>query len=230
MSESKWRKVDGGEALTLCNELTLLVSEGEGLWWYQITAFDHPEDAIISQFHAPTQAEARQAALEAALNLGKRTVQTAEVELHRIKQAAQDVEDAALVAAHGEVAWEVRDATFAQVHTASLVGHTCRVEVYKHGGVKWELEPEHYGHPYTWEAPDLETAKIRAAAAALREPCKRWRVTIPPQKLNYTGTSGGVVEVEAVSQEGALYKAALALGVAYMAAHHAKGEAVEVVE
>lgn len=228
MSESKWRKVDGGEALTLCNELTLLVSEGEGLWWYQITAFNHPEDAIISQFHAPTQAEARQAALEAALNLGKRTVQTAEAELRRIKQAAQDVADTALVAAHDEVVWEMRDAGFATLHTATVAGHPCRVEVYAHGDVKWQLEPEHYGHPHTWYAPDVDTAKIRAAAAALRSPCKRWRVTLAEVPVGLWKTRGGTVEVWAVTHDGALYRAAQALGAVVIGGRKIEGEAVEV--
>ena len=117
----------------------------------------------------------------------------------------------AQVATTSEIVWAVRDAGFATLHTATVAGHPCCVTQYKTGGVKWELEPEYYGHPLTWDAPDLETAKMRAAAAALREPCKRWRVTLPTQGRGIYRIDGGEVEVWAVTREGALYRAAAAL-------------------
>lgn len=147
--------------------------------------------------------------------------------LNAIKQAAQDADDAALVAPI-DPAWLVRDAGWAVLHAAVVAGHKCLVSVSPDGRVKWELEPEHYGHPLTWDAPDLETAKIRAAAAALREPCKRWRVTLPPQRQIGRRIEGGDVEVWAVTQEGALYRAAQALGAGFIGGGSIEGEAVEV--
>jgi hypothetical protein len=205
-----------------CYETEPRVQPGDDGWIWTI-------GLGYGQHKAASEQEAKCAALEAALALAKRIEQAAGAELRRIKQAAQDVEDAALVATLGGEVWTVRDATFAQVHTAQIEGHHCRVEVYKDGHTQWELEPEYYGHPYTWDAPDVETAKIRAAAAALRDPCKRWRVTIPAQhKLRGGRTKGGTVEVWAVTQEGAMYRAGQALEVVMLGDAPLEGEAVEI--
>lgn len=184
--------------------------------------------------HATLEA-AQFAALEGAVgDLGKLKSKIADCEalLTAARRRVRRAEDAALVAAHGEVVWAVSDAGFATLHTATVAGHPCRVEVYEHGGVKWQLEPEHYGHPYTWDAPDVETAKIRAAAAALREPCKRWRVTLAEVPVGLWKTKGGTVEVWAVTHDGALYRAAQALGAVVIGGRKIEGEAVavEVVE
>lgn len=83
--EIGWIKTDDGDRLTLCNLMHLLVFEGGGVWFYQIIAWNHPEDAIISQFQAPSEAEARQAGLETALAMADRIRETALGELRRIK-------------------------------------------------------------------------------------------------------------------------------------------------
>lgn len=226
---SEWRSTEEGEDLAICNELCVRVFEGAGLWYYQIIS-TYPE-CILSQFQTTSEQGAKIAALEAALALAKRIEETALGELRRNKQAAQDADDAALVAAHGEVVWAVRDAGYATLHTATVAGHPCCVEVYTSGGVKWYLEPDCYGHPHTWDAPDLETAKMRAAAAALRQPCKRWRVTLPAQGRGIYRIEGGEVEVWAVTREGALYRAAAALSSKIYCMGiigEIKGEAVEM--
>jgi hypothetical protein len=199
-------------------------------WAWQVAAIRHGEESLNVVILSESQEEydswqaAQEAGLEAsATKLAKQIECKAAAELRRTKQAAQDADDVALVAAHGDVVWEMRDVGFATVHTATVAGHPCCVEVQPGGHVKWELEPEYYGHPYTWDAPDLETAKIRAAAAALREPCKRWLVTLPDVPHN----KGGTVEVLAVTSEGALYRAARALGWRRMDLA-VKGKAMEV--
>lgn len=224
---SEWRSTEEGEDLAICNELCVRVFEGAGLWYYQIIS-TYPE-CILSQFQTTSEQGAKIAALEAALALAKRIEETALGELRRNKQAAQDADDAALVAAHGELVWQVEEIGHLYWHKATVAGHPCRVTQYKTGGVKWELEPEYYGHPLTWDASDVETAKMRAAAAALRKPCKRWRVRLPTQGRGIYRLDGGEVEVWAVTREGALYRAAAALnGDRIGIMGEIEGEAVEV--
>lgn len=232
---SRWELDQAGMHLELAPNVHLTIYDLPGdLWGWQIAALKYAEPDLKvvvldeSQEDYGSEQAAEMAGLEAALALAKRIEETALGKLRRNKQAAQDADDAALVATAGEIVWAVRDAGFATLHTATVAGHRCCVEVYTSGGVKWELEPEHYGHPLTWYAPDLETAKMRAAAAALREPCKLWRVTLPAQRQAWRRIEGGEVEVWAVTREGALYRAAQALGVGFVGCGSIEGEAVEV--
>ena len=235
---SRWELDQAGMHLELAPGVHLTIYDLPGdLWGWQIAALKYvePELKVVilgeGQEGYGSEQAAETAGLEAALALAKRIEETALGELRRIKQAAQDADDAALVAAHGEVVWAVRDAGFATLHTATVAGHPCCVTEYREGNFKWELEPEHYGHPLTWDAPDLETAKLRAAAAALRQPCKRWRVTLAPQGRGIYRLDGGEVEVWAVTREGALYRAAAALSSKIYCMGiigEIKGEAVEV--
>jgi hypothetical protein len=173
--------------------------------------------------HCETLAKAQIAALGVTVAMYEGRLDDLKAALARTKQAAQDADDAALVAAHGEVVWAVGLAGAGDLHTATVAGHPCYLEDRGDQGVKWWLDPEYYGHPHTWYAPDLETAKRRAAAAALRTPCKRWAVTLPDAPHN----KGGTVEVMAVTSEGALYRATQALGWITLGCE-VKGNAMEV--
>lgn len=230
---SEWEFDGVGMSLLVADHVHVMVYDLDTpqRWACQVTALNRGDDCVhlveSDDEHATMQV-AQVAGLEAALALAKRIEETAGAELRRIKRAAQDADDAALVATIGGEVWTARDAGWAVLHTAQVAGHRCLVSVSPDGSVKWEIEPEHYGHPYTWDAPDLETAKIRAAAAALREPCKRWRVTLPPQRRIGRRIEGGEVEVWAVTREGALYRAAQALGAGFIGGGSIEGEAVEV--
>lgn len=222
MSEYKWVERAGGvlevDGLGMAVQVRWAHS-GEGYQWWCLGGGGGVCD---------TQAKAQIAALGVYRAQLQGQLDGVSALLNAIKQAAQDADDAALVATIGGEVWTARDAGWAVLHTAQVAGHRCLVSVSPDGRVKWEIEPEHYGHPYTWDAPDLETAKIRAAAAALREPCKRWRVTLPPQRQIGRRIEGGEVEVWAMSEEGALYRAAQALGAGFIGGGSIEGEALEV--
>lgn len=222
MSEYKWVERAGGvlevDGLGMAVQVRWAHS-GEGYQWWCLGGGGGVCD---------TQAKAQIAALGVYRARLQGQLDGVTGLLNAVKQAAQNADDAALLAAHDEVVWKVKEMDHVRWHAAIVAGHPCCVTEYKTGGVKWEIEPEHYGHPLTWDAPDLDTAKIRAAAAALREPCKRWRVTLPPQRQIGRRIEGGEVEVWAVTQEGALYRAAQALGAGFIGGGSIEGEAVEV--
>lgn len=232
---SKWQLDGIGESFEVAPNVHIMVYhlDGKGRVVWQITAMDGDGGTvhlIENEDEFATEEDAEVAGLEAAAALGKRIEAIATAELRRFKQAAQaaqDADDAAIVAAHGEVVWVESDWIDAALHCATVAGHPCCVTDRGAAGIKWELEPEHTGHPYTWDAPDVETAKIRAAAAALRSPCKRWLVEIPAQNLGARAIKGGSVEVWAVTGEGALYRACAALDI-YSLGREVKHKATEV--
>lgn len=178
--------------------------------------------------YCETLARAQIAAMGVTIVMREQALDDLKAALAKIKQAVMDADDAALVAAHGGVVWTVGLAGAGDLHTATVAGHPCYLEDRGDQGVKWWLDPEYYGHPHTWYAPDLEAAKIRAAAAALRTPCKRWSVEIPEQGDGWRAVKGGTVEVWAVTSEGALYRAAQALGARMMGGRKVEGTAQEV--
>lgn len=230
MSEQTWERDQYGLTLRLAMGVVLCVGWVEEMggprrwrWTLESTVFGGKQSRMATGDPCASEDAACEAGLAAAADLGKLITAISEGEARRTKRAAQDAEDAALVAAHGEVVWAVGLAGACDLHTATVAGHPCYLEDRGDQGVKWWLDPEYYGHPHTWYAPDLETAKIRAAAAAMRTPCKRWLVTLPDAPHN----TGGSAEVWAVTSEGALYRAARALGWRRMDLA-VKGNAMEV--
>lgn len=216
---SKWQLDGIGESFEIAPNVHIMVyhldAKGRVVW--QITACDGDGDIVHlveNEDEHVTEEDAEIAGLEAAAELGKRIEATATAELRRIKQAARDADDAALVAAHGEVVWSLTAPTRPDGPTyrrAQVAGHPVVVEEFASGRVKWWVEPDYYGHEYTWDAPDVATAMQRATATALRDPCRRWMVEIPDQTLGQREIKGGTVEVWAVTSEGALYRACDAL-------------------
>jgi hypothetical protein len=234
MSEQTWERDRYGLTLRLAMGVVLCVGWVEEVggprrwrWTLEYEGYGGRASRMATGEPCESEAAACVAGLVAASDLGKLITACAEGEARRAKQAAQDADDAALVAAHGAVLWSLTTPTRPDGPTyrrAQVVGHPIVVEEFASGRVKWWVEPDYYGHEYTWDAPDVATAMQRAVATALRDPCRRWKVTITGGKMCRLGT----VEVWARTADGAVYRGACALGTMNMMAHYAEGRADEV--
>lgn len=151
--------------------------------------------------------------LEAVIEFAKQIEQAAGAELRRIKQAAQDREDAALVADYvernGEVEWSELSIDDGTKHVAIVNGFPVKIWNLHHDKTTLyhRVDPDDLSTRTKIFTNDLDVAKMRALAKALRRTGQWWDAT-PRSGIRFPGRE--TLTVWAATRQGALWSAARA--------------------